>query len=117
MSFVGKILNKSQKDSVDVEEFLNTIDTETEEVEEADAYVKPMVLKADTDLKKIAKELKDGNTVLLNITALIKRNPLRLKEKINKLKRFLEDLDGDIARISEDKLILTPARIKIIKRK
>lgn len=117
MSFIGKILTKSQKDSVDIEDFLNTIDTETQEVEDADAYVKPMFLKADTDLKTIAKELKDGNTVLLNVSELIKRNPVRLKEQINKLKRFTDEIDGDMARISEEKMILTPARIKIVKRK
>lgn len=117
MSFVKRIISKSQKDSVDIEDFLNTLDTETQEIEDADAYVKPIYLKADTDLKTIAKELKEGNIVLLNISELIKRNPIRLKEQVNKLKRFTEDIDGDIARISEEKMILTPTRIKIIKRK
>lgn len=117
MSFIKKMLNKSSNEAVDVEEFLNTLEAEPDDLDNADAYVKPFVLKPDTDLKAIAKELKDGNMILLNVTELIKRNPMRLKEQINKLKRFIDEIDGDLARISEDKLILTPARIKIIKRK
>jgi SepF-like predicted cell division protein (DUF552 family) len=83
----------------------------------ADAYVKPIMLKANTDLKMIAKELKDGNIVLLNVSDLVKRNPVRLKEQVAKLKRFVDDIDGDVARISEDQVLLTPSRVKIIKRK
>jgi len=117
MAFMEKLLSRSKKDSVDIEEFLNNLDVAEEEMENADAYIKPIILKADTDLKVIAKELKDGNTVLLNVVEVAKRNPVRLKEQINKLKRFIDDIDGDIARISEEQLILTPARIKIVKRK
>ncbi len=117
MSFIKKILTKSQSNNVDIEEFLNTIDTTEESTEDADAFVKPIYLKPDTDLKTVAKELKNGNFILLNVEELMKRNPLRLKEQVNKLKRFSEEIDGDIARISEEKLLLTPARIKILKRK
>ncbi len=116
MSIIDKIVKKSNKDSVDVEEFLNAIDAQEEPVDDADAYVKPMNLTPTTDLKSIAKELKDGNTVLLDIAELIKRNPVKLKEAVSKLKRFIEEIDGDLARISEEKLILTPARIKIVKK-
>ena len=109
---------KGKKEDVDIEEFLNNLDvTEDEMYEDADSYVKPMILKANTDLKTIAKELKDGNTVLLNVSELVKRNPVRLKEQISKLKRFVEDIDGDLARISEEQVIMTPTRVKIIKRK
>lgn len=117
MSFIKKMLNKSPNEAVDVEEFLNTVEAEPDDLDNADAYVKPFVLKPDTDLKTIAKELKDGNIVLLNVSELIKRNPIRLKEQINKLKRFIDEIDGDLARISEEKLLLTPARIKIVKKK
>jgi len=112
-----KLLGKS-KEEVDIEEFLNNLDVSEEEMyDDADAYVKPIALKADTDLKLVAKELKDGNIVLVNVSSLVKRNPIRLKEKISKLKRYANDIDGDIARISEEQILLTPAKIKIIKRK
>ena len=117
MSLMKKLLGKS-KEEVDIEEFLNNLDVSEEEMyDDADAYVKPIALKADTDLKLVAKELKDGNIVLLNVSSLVKRNPIRLKEKISKLKRYANDIDGDIARISEEQILLTPAKIKIIKRK
>ncbi len=118
MAFIDKLLNRSKKDEVNIEEFLNNLDvTQDEMMEQADAYVKPIVLKADTDLKLVAKELKDGNLVLLNVSELVKRNPVRLKEQISKLRRFAEDIDGDVARISEEQVILTPTKIKIVKRK
>jgi len=118
MAFMEKLLKKGKSGDVDIEEFLNNLDVSEEEMyENADAYVKPLFLKANTDLKMIAKELKDGNLVLLNVSDLVKRNPIRLKEQVGKLRRFVEDIDGDVARISEDQLILTPSRIKIIKRK
>ncbi len=118
MPFIEKLLSKNKKTDVDIEEFLNNLDVSEEEMyDNADAYVKPIMLKANTDLKMIAKELKDGNIVLLNVSDLVKRNPVRLKEQVAKLKRFVDDIDGDVARISEDQVLLTPSRVKIIKRK
>ena len=118
MGLMEKFIGKSKKNELDIEDFLNNLDVSEEEMyENADAYVKPIALKADTDLKTVAKELKDGNIVLLNISSLVKRNPIRLKEQINKLKRFTNEIDGDIARISEEIVLLTPEKIKIIKKK
>jgi len=118
MAFMDKLLGKSKEEDVDIEEFLNNLDVSEEEMyDNADAYVKPIMLKADTDLKMVARELKDGNIVLLNVSDLVKRNPIRLKEQVNKLKRFTDDIDGDIARISEEQILLTPTKIKIVKRK
>lgn len=118
MAFMEKLLSKGKKNDVDIEEFLNNLDVSEEEMyDNAKSYVKPIMLKANTDLKTIAKELKDGNFVLLNVSDLVKRNPVRLKEQVGKLRRFVEDIDGDVARISEEQLILTPAEVKIIKRK
>ncbi len=118
MAFIDKMLKKSKTDDVDIEDFLNNLDVSEEEMyDEADAYVKPIMLKVDTDLKTVAKELKEGNIVLLNVSDLVKRSPVRLKEQLAKLKRFVTEIDGDIARISEEQVILTPTKIKIVKRK
>ena len=118
MSFIKKMLNKSKDESVDIEEFLNNLDVSEEEMyENADAYVKPITLTPDIGLKLVAKELKEGNIVLLNIGTLNKRSPIKLKEQISKLKKFTNQIDGYIARISKEQIILTPTKIKIIKRK
>ncbi len=80
----------------------------------ADYYVKPISLQTDADLTIVDSELKAGNVVLLNI-APISRNPTKLKDSISSLTTMAKSLDGDIARISEDKVLLTPKRMKIVK--
>ena len=116
MAFLEKVLRK--EDGIDIEEFLNNLDTEDENIyEDADAFVKPMALNGDEDIENVVKELKQGNIVLLNIEGLSKRNAIKLKELITKIKSNTEEIDGDIARISHDKVLVTPSKVKIIKKK
>lgn len=116
MAFLEKVLRKEE--GIDIEEFLNNLDTEDENIyEDADAFVKPMALNGDEDIENILKESKQGNIVLLNIEGLSKRNAIKLKELITKIKARIEEIDGDIARISHDKVLITPSKVKIIKRK
>ncbi|MCL4383647.1 cell division protein SepF, partial [Candidatus Marsarchaeota archaeon] len=54
------------------------------------------------------------NIILLNILELSKR-PNTLKGIIQTLKEYVNKIDGDIARIDEEKILLTPKKVKIIK--
>ena len=106
-----------KQEEIDMEEFLNNLDVEEEiTYEDADAFVKPLVLTEQSDVESIMSEVKAGNVVLLNIEDIGKRNALKLKECVNSLKAGVESVDGDIARISHDRIILTPHRVKIIKK-
>ncbi|MCX6799150.1 MAG: cell division protein SepF [Candidatus Diapherotrites archaeon] len=116
MAFLDKVLKK--KGGIDVDEFLNTLDTQDETLyEDAEAFVKPIMLATDADADLVVNEAKSGNIVLVNIADLSKRNAIKLRELVSKIKEGIDLIDGDIARISQDKVIVTPSKVKIIKRK
>jgi len=116
VAFVHKVFKK--EDGIDIEEFLNTLDVEEETMyEDADAFVKPMTLSSQDDASSVVHEAKEGNIILLNVESLAKRNAVKLKELVTGIKDEISDIDGDIARISHDRIIITPSKVKIIKRK
>jgi hypothetical protein len=116
LAFLDKVFKKEEE--IDIEEFLNTMDVEEETLyEEADAFVKPMVLASEEDVQNILKEAKQGNIVLVNIEGLSRRNAIKLKELISIVKQEIARIDGDIARISQDRVLVTPSKVKIIKKK
>ncbi|MDD4250823.1 MAG: cell division protein SepF [Candidatus ainarchaeum sp.] len=116
MGFFNKVMAKNE--GVDLEDFLNNLDEVQEEsYDNADAFVKPMDLVVDADVDAIMNEVKNGNIALVNISELSKRNVVKLKELIGLLKSKIKAIDGDIARISQGRVLVTPSRVKIIKRK
>ncbi len=106
----------SRREATNFDEVMNSLDDQDLDVLHgpADYYVKPLSLETDADLATVDAELKAGNVVLLNIGP-VARNPARLKDSISVLSSYAHGVDGDIARISEDKILLTPKRIKIVK--
>ncbi len=116
MGFFNKVMTKN--DSVDLEDFLNNMDAVTEEsYENADALVKPMELGSDSDAESIIREVKQGNLALVNIADLNKRNKAKLKELLSRIKSEVRAIDGDMAGISAERVLVTPSKVKIIKKK
>lgn len=116
LSFLENVFKKEE--SIDIEEFLNNMDMEDETLyEDADAFVKPLTLSQDADVDLVLEEARMGNIVLLNIEPMAKRNALKLKNLVETIKDGVVEIDGDIARISHDRVLITPSKVKIIKRK
>ncbi len=113
---LGGVLG-AQKE-LDVEEYMNSAEMENVDVmnEPADFYVKPVALHEESDLALIEAELGRKNIILLNISEMAKR-PNTLKALIDKLKDYVAKTNGDIARLDEAKILLTPTKVKIIKSK
>ncbi len=103
---------------MNVEEYMNSEEMENVDVmnEPADFYVKPVALQSEADLAVIQSELQKKNIILLNISEMSKR-PQTLKGLIDNLKAYVEKTNGDIARLDEEKILLTPTKVKIIKSK
>ncbi|VVC72177.1 Cell division protein SepF [uncultured archaeon] len=103
---------------MDVEEYMDTVELENVDLlhEPADFYVKPVALESESDVRVIMDELKQKNIILLNITPMM-RNQNKLKAAIGELKLYVTKINGDVARIDNEKLLLTPAKVKIVKKK
>jgi len=118
VGFLKKVFENKKAEEIDIEEFLNTLDDEEDNLyEEADAYVKPISLQTEEDVVTVVNETRAGNIILLNITDLSKRNSLKLKEYVTLIKNEVDQIDGDIARISHDRVLITPSRVKIVKKR
>jgi len=102
-----------------IEEYLTTAEMENVDVltEPADFYVKPIVLQKEEDVKVVEEELQKRNVILLKISELKARYPNKTQQIIQSLKDYVAKINGDIAMIDESRLLLTPARVKIVKPK
>lgn len=97
----------------------NSDDGETEYVQidggakrDADAkvIVRPFVLEDFSDTKGILEALRSQNTVaLINIQPLKDKDIVELKRSINKLKKTVDAVGGDIAGFGDDYIVVTPA--------
>lgn len=102
-----------------IEEYLTTAEMENVDVltEPADFYVKPIVLQKEEDIKVVEDELQKRNVILLKISEIKARYPNKTQQIIQSLKDYVTKINGDIAMIDESRLLLTPARVKIVKPK
>lgn len=117
MGFLDKIFG-GKSEEPDIEEFLNSLGEEEEvEEEEAERYIKPVALNSVHDYDKIIAEINRGNIVLLNIRPLSTKNAVGLKEVVSRIKESVMEMGGDIARITEFYVLVTPPGIKIVKRR
>ena len=103
--------------SLDLEEYMDTVEMEDVDIlhEPADFYVKPVALEREDDVHAIVEELKARNIVILNVSKMAKW-PTKLKSSVGALKQYVGKVNGDIARIDNDKILLTPAKVKIVKK-
>ena len=118
MGLLGKLKTMAAKPETDIEEYLDTLGVEEGDLleEQADMWVKPYVLEDVADVEKINDELKKGNIVLLNIEPLYKKNTIKLRQAVSEIKGIIHSINGDIARLTEQKILITPANIKISKK-
>jgi SepF-like predicted cell division protein (DUF552 family) len=115
MGFFDKIFGKSEQ--VDVPDLEDIMQAEGDVVSPpADFYVKRIDLRNEGDGDLALKELSTKNIIIVNVVPLAKQ-PNRLKTILSKLKMHTGRINGDIALLSQDMLILTPANVKIVKSK
>ena len=101
-----------------IEEYMGSAEMENVDIlnEPADMYVKPVSIVNEADVKLIQDELNKKNIILLNIEEINKR-PNTRNAIVSSLKEFATKINGDIAQIDESRILMTPAKVKIIKKK
>ncbi|MBN1160036.1 MAG: cell division protein SepF [Candidatus Diapherotrites archaeon] len=115
---LGKLVGASRADKeIELDELLNIMNT-TEETpyEDADALVLRIVFNGDEDaVKEVIDQVTKGNILVLNIKDAADRNQIRLKGAIGKVKVYIQDIDGDMVRLTQDLVLVTPSKVKIVK--
>lgn len=109
LSNVGKKLRGEDTDEFSSEgEYVEL--SPNSEPETPKITVRPMILETFDDVKTILDILREGYTVVIvNIRPLKDKDVVELKRAINKLKKTVEAINGDIAGFGDDYLIITPS--------
>ncbi|HEC76988.1 MAG TPA: DUF552 domain-containing protein [Thermoplasmatales archaeon] len=98
------------------EEYIDLEDIETEELPEAEMYVKVAELQKFDDLKDFSKYIYEGNILILDVSP-ISVDDIEVERVTNELKKIAKDIDGDIAGLDRNHFIVTPSGVKIDRRK
>ncbi len=103
---------------MDIEDYMNSAEMEDVDVlhEPADMYIKPVTATSEADVEPIQEEIAKKNIILLDISELNKR-PTTRNAIVSRLKAYVEKINGDIGQIDENRVLITPQKVKIIKRK
>jgi hypothetical protein len=76
-------------------------------------YVKAFPLREPTDVPRIKAEIIEGNILIVKITPIAKRSVEETKSAISELVDFVKSIQGDIARLGEERIVLTPPTVKV----
>lgn len=103
---------------MNIEDYMNSAEMEDVDVlhEPADMYIKPVTASSESDVEPIQEEIAKKNIILLDISELNKR-PTTRNNLIARLKSYVEKVNGDIGQIDENRVLITPSKVKIIKRR
>jgi SepF-like predicted cell division protein (DUF552 family) len=80
-------------------------------------YLKALPLRALTDIDMIKEEVKSGNILILKVSPLARKSIDDVKQAVSDLIEFTQHVGGDIARLGEERVVITPSFIKIWREK
>jgi len=76
-------------------------------------FVKAYPLREPGDVPRIKAEIIEGNILIVKITPIAKRSIEETKSAISELVDFIKSIQGDIARLGEERIVMTPPTVKV----
>ncbi len=111
--FFGK--GKDKGGDIDIEDYLNELSIRDGQIMEREdvTYIKPVVLDVEgKGIGTVISELEKNNVIVLNVKALL-HNKVLLREIVKELRDSCIELDGDLGKISDEKILIVPAGMRI----
>ena len=78
-------------------------------------YLKAVTLKNISEVSEIKKDAKKEMIIILRVTPLAHKDVEQLRKAIDDLYKYVQSSGGDIARLGEERVVITPPRVKIWK--
>src|SRR3989441_10178177 len=79
-------------------------------------YVKALPLQELDDVESVKEEVKAGNILIVRVVPLARKSVEETKLAITELTDYVKSLGGDIARLGEERIVITPPGIRIWRR-
>jgi uncharacterized protein len=76
-------------------------------------YVKALPLQELDDVENIKGETRGGNVLIIRITPLARKSVDETKLAITELTDYVKSIGGDIARLGEERIVITPPGVRI----
>ncbi len=83
--------------------------------QENETYLKAFTIKDPSDLDTINADIKKGMILILKVTPLAHKDVAKLRNMVEEIHQIAKRENADIARLGEERIIVTPNGIKIWK--
>ncbi|MGH9991132.1 MAG: cell division protein SepF [Nitrososphaera sp.] len=76
-------------------------------------YLKALTLRDVTDISAIKEDIKKHMILILRVTPLAQKDVEELRKVVEELYSYSQSTGGDIARLGEERIVVTPPGVKI----
>ncbi len=89
----------------------------SQQARDLNVYLKALPIRELSDIDTVKMEVGAGNIVVAKITPLVKKSLEDTERAVDELCVFVKEIGGAIARLGDERLVITPPSIKIWKEK
>ncbi|WKT58459.1 cell division protein SepF [Candidatus Nitrosotenuis chungbukensis] len=83
--------------------------------QESPTYLKAITIRDPSDIHSIKDDMKKNMILILRVTPLAQKDVEQLRKLVEELYSLAKSHDADIARLGEERIIVTPPGVKIWK--
>ena len=83
------------------------------QTQKAPTYLKAITLRDVSDVHAVKEDIKKGMILVLRVTPLAQKNVDELRKAVEEIYAIAKTTDADIARLGEERIIVTPPGVKI----
>tara|TARA_B100001750_G_scaffold102491_1_gene81019 strand:- start:181 stop:459 length:279 start_codon:yes stop_codon:yes gene_type:complete len=83
--------------------------------QQSPTYLKAITIRDSSDIHTINEDIKKGMVLILRVTPLAQKDVKKLRKMVEELYVIARDSNADIARLGEERIIVTPPNVKIWK--
>ena len=83
--------------------------------QETPTYLKAITIRDPSDIHSIKEDIKKGMILILRVTPLAQKDVDELRKVVEELYKVAKTTGADIARLGEERIIVTPSSVKIWK--
>jgi SepF-like predicted cell division protein (DUF552 family) len=83
------------------------------QTERTPVYLKALTLRDISDITSVKEDIKKHMILILRVTPLAQKDLEDLREVVEDLYSYAQSGGGDIARLGEERIVITPPGVKI----